>query len=82
MCNAAKVKHALRQIRRGRDPATRVPVRYARRRVEQLEAAGMTRTAIAAKAGVAQSTVSRLADRSTKRASRITVAAIMSVSPP
>jgi hypothetical protein len=72
---------ALRQVRRGHDPATRLPVGAVRQCVAELEAAGLTRGAIAARAGISASTVSRLVKPETRRASRITVAAIMSVAP-
>jgi hypothetical protein len=82
LLDEARVVWAVRQVRRGRDPATRVPVGHARRRVAQLEAAGLTRGAIAARAGVSAGTISRLVKPDTTRASRITVAAIMNLSPP
>ena len=52
LLDEAKVAWALRQVRRGRDPATRVPAGSARRHVAELEAAGLTRSAIAERAGV------------------------------
>jgi hypothetical protein len=42
----------MRQIRAGRDTATRVPIAVAPRRLLELEGAGLTRAEIAARVGV------------------------------
>jgi hypothetical protein len=77
----AKLEWALRQVRRGADPATRVPSARARRHLAQLEYAGLSRAAIAQRAGVSAATISRLAQPSTARISRITAASVLSVAP-
>jgi transcriptional regulator with XRE-family HTH domain len=69
----------MRRVRAGADPATRVGASYARRHLRQLEAAGMTRSEVARRAGLSAGTISRLADPSTHRVSRISAAAVMAV---
>jgi hypothetical protein len=75
----ARLQWAKRRVRAGADPATRVPARSARRHLQRLEAAGLTRAEVARRAGVSAMTITRLADPATKRASRITVAAVLGV---
>ncbi len=77
-----KTAWAMRRVRAGADPATRIPAGRARRHVELLEAAGLTRGEVAKRAGVSASTISRLAAPSTKRTSRITATAVLGVSLP
>jgi ParB-like chromosome segregation protein Spo0J len=72
----------MRQVRAGRDPASRVAAGSAQHRLALLEAAGLTRSAIAAKAGLSNATISRLADPSTERVSRITASSVLSLPPP
>jgi hypothetical protein len=62
---SARIASALRQVRRGRDPATRVPAGRARNRLVALEAAGMTRAEVARRAGVSPSSVNRVASSTT-----------------
>jgi len=71
----------MRQVRRGRDPATRIAVGWTRRRVIALEAAGLTRGTIAARAGVSPSTISRVMQPDTRRDSRIVADALRTVEP-
>jgi lambda repressor-like predicted transcriptional regulator len=70
----------MRQVRRGRQPATRVPAWAARQHIATLEASGLTRTTIARRAGVSAGTISRLAKPTTERASRLVIAAVLEVS--
>jgi Bacterial regulatory proteins, lacI family len=77
----ARLTWALRRIRVGADPATRVPAGYVRRHLHKLEAAGLARTRIAQRAGVSAATISRLADPRTRRISRVTANAVMAVLP-
>jgi hypothetical protein len=59
--------------------ASEESVRRCRRWIARLEALGMTRSAIAQRAGVAPSTVTRLAAGSFAAPSRATVAAVLAV---
>jgi hypothetical protein len=76
-----KVTWALRRVRAGADPGTRIPAHHARRHLRQLQAAGMTRAEVAQRAGVSAATISRLAEPDTLRVSRITAAAVLAVEP-
>jgi lambda repressor-like predicted transcriptional regulator len=80
LLDEARLAWAMRRVRAGADPATRVPARWARRRVGELESAGMTRAQIARRAGVSPMTITRLADPTTKKISRITATAVLGVS--
>jgi transcriptional regulator with XRE-family HTH domain len=53
----------------------------ARHLIAKLEDAGLSRGEIAQRAGVSAATISRLSKSKTKRASRITVAAVMKLVP-
>jgi hypothetical protein len=75
----ARVAWAVRRVRAGAEPATRVPADVARHRLGELEETGLTRSAIARRAGVSASVVSRLANPTTLRVSRITAAAVLSL---
>ncbi len=72
---------AVRQLRAGREPATRVPAAPSRRHLTELESAGLTRAEVARRAQVAPATLTRLADPSKKRVSRIVAVAVRSVGP-
>jgi hypothetical protein len=75
------VWNAVRQLRRGADPATRVDVRPVRRHVHELLAAGLTRRDIARAAQIAPSTLTRIAEPSTRRVSRIVARSVLAVQP-
>jgi lambda repressor-like predicted transcriptional regulator len=81
LLDEGKVAWAMRRIRAGAEPATRVSAAWPRHHLHQLETAGMTRTEIARRAGVSPGTISRLAAPDTRRISRIVAAAVMAVSP-
>lgn len=76
-----RVAWALRRVRAGADPATRVPAIRARRHLARLEGAGLTRGEVARRAGVSGGTISRLAAPGTARVSRITATAVLAVDP-
>jgi hypothetical protein len=71
----------MKQLRSGREPATRIPAGLARWHLRRLEAAGMTRTEVARRAEVSAGTISRLANPKTRRVSRITASAVRGVVP-
>lgn len=79
LLDEARLAWASAQVRRGHDPATRVPAIFARDHIAALERSGLTRTTIARRAGVSAGTISRLSKPSTARASRITVLAVLEV---
>jgi hypothetical protein len=79
LLDEAQIAWAMRQVRRGRDRATRVPVARARKHVAELEEAGLTKADVAKRATVSPATISRMAARGTRRVSRIVVAAVMAV---
>jgi hypothetical protein len=79
MLEDARYQWAMKRLKVGADPASRVPAIRARCHLRALEAAGMTRTVVAQRAGVSAGTISRLAKPTTKRVSRITAAAVLGV---
>lgn len=81
LLDEGRLAWAMRRIRVGADPASRVPAGWARRRLGELEASGLTRGEVARRAGVSAATISRLADPATKRISRITAASVLAVAP-
>jgi hypothetical protein len=81
LLDEAKVAWAMKAVRAGRVPATRIPAGVARWHLRRLEAAGMTRMEVARRAGLSAGTISRLADPKTKLVSRITAAAVRNVVP-
>jgi hypothetical protein len=81
LLDEARIAWAVRRVRAGRDPATRVPAEWARRHLRELEQAGLTRGEVARRAGLSAATISRLAAPSTRRASRITTSAVLEVRP-
>jgi uncharacterized protein YerC len=70
---------ATRQLRRGREPATRVPVAAVRKHLDELARSGWTQQAVAGAAGISVSTISRIRRRGTKHCSRIVAGAILAV---
>jgi hypothetical protein len=77
----AQVWWATRRLRAGADPASRVPVTRLRRHIAVLRAAGLSQGEIARRAAVAPSTITRVLQPGTKRASRIVAAAVLAVEP-
>lgn len=75
---AAKVWGATAQLRRGRDPATRVSPKQMLRHIDELVASGMTVRQIALAARVAPSTLGR-ARHQKVTVSRIVEAAVLAV---
>jgi hypothetical protein len=75
----AKYQWAMKRIRVGADPGTRVPAARARRHLARLEAAGLRRYQVAMAAGVSAGTISRLSKPTTKYISRIVSTAVLSV---
>lgn len=66
-------------MRRGRDPASYVAAVKVRDHVDQLVAGGWTRRRIAAAAGVAPATLTRIGKPSTKWCSGIVARAVLGV---
>lgn len=81
LLDEGKLTWAMRRVRAGHDPGTRVPAVYARRRLRELQRAGLTRAEVAHRAGISAATISRLANRRTKRVSRIVANAVMAIQP-
>jgi hypothetical protein len=75
-----RVWRAARKLLDGLDPEWRVPAGPVRRRVDALQAAGLSLLEIARRAGVHQSTVYRVRRRSTRRVDASTAHAIAAVS--
>jgi hypothetical protein len=72
---------ATARLRRGATPASRVPVAAARHRLAELEDAGWTPKAIAAAAGLAPSTITRIGKPRTGAMSNIVERALLGVEP-
>lgn len=77
----SRVAWAARQLRRGRDPASRVLADRLRRHIATLTAAGLTQAEVARRAAVAPSTITRILQPSTKRTSRIVANSLLAVAP-
>jgi len=73
------VNNAVQAVRRGRDPASRVPSAQARRHIEELLADGWSKRRIAERAGVAERTLYRVLD--SPHCSRITERLVLAVTP-
>lgn len=79
MLEYSRVRGAVATVRRGGVPATRVPVRKVRRRVDELVKAGWTQCRIAAAAGVDDSVICRIVGGKARRVALSTELAILAI---